>query len=188
SSDDVVDGNVFADISDGGVLLGTAPPAVRGTSRGNRVTNNWIHDVGAEYHAASGIWDTGTQETLIAHNQVNDVPYTGILSGTSDDVRGLMHGDRIVVNRVFRTNTALVDGGGIYLRGEQGTGYRHGALVAGNAVTDDGGHERNLGVYTDHSNTWVTVRDNVVYRSVASIGGCSEEWGDRPVRHVRYQR
>jgi hypothetical protein len=187
SSHNVVDGNVFTDISDGGILMGAAPPVLRGTNRGNRVTNNWIHHVAAEYHAASGIWDTGTQETLIAHNQVNDVPYTGILSGTSDDLRGLMRGNRIVGNRVFRTNTLLLDGGGIYLRGEQGTGYRHGALVAGNAVTDHGGTEWNVGIYTDDSTNWVTVRDNVVYRYVASIGGCSEEWGDRPVSHVRYR-
>ncbi|GAA2635685.1 hypothetical protein SMC26_34615 [Actinomadura fulvescens] len=28
---------------------------------------------------------------------------------------------------------------------------------------------------------------NVVYDYVASIGGCSEEWGNRPVQNVRYR-
>lgn len=34
----------------------------------------------------------------------------------------------------------------------------------------------------------MTVDRNVVYDYVAAIGGCSEEWGDRPVRNVRYRQ
>ncbi|WP_121433336.1 hypothetical protein [Actinomadura pelletieri] len=33
----------------------------------------------------------------------------------------------------------------------------------------------------------MTVDGNVVYGYAASIGGCSEEWGDRPVRNVRFR-
>lgn len=51
------------------------------------------------------------------------MPYSGILSGPSEDLRGIMRGNRIVGNRVFRTNRLLDDGGGIYVRGEQGTSY-----------------------------------------------------------------
>ncbi|ANS70258.1 hypothetical protein SLINC_8034 [Streptomyces lincolnensis] len=187
SSHNVVDGNVITDVSDGGILLGVVPPAVQGTNRGNRITNNWIHRTGAEYRASSAIWDTATQDTTIAHNQVNDVPYTGILSGPSEDLRGVMHGNRILDNRVFATNRLLVDGGGIYLRGEQGTSYADGAVISGNAVTDSKYGIWNVGIYTDDSSKWVTVDRNVVHDYVASIGGCSEEWGDRPVQHVRYR-
>src|SRR6185295_5025944 len=106
-------------ISDGGILMGVVPPDETGTNRGNRISDNWIHHVAVEYHAASGIWDTATQHTTIEHNQVNDVPYTGILSGPSEDLRGIMRGNRILGNRVVRTNKLLDDGGGIYVRGEQ---------------------------------------------------------------------
>ncbi|WP_118082197.1 right-handed parallel beta-helix repeat-containing protein [Streptomyces sp. CC0208] len=187
SSYNVVDGNVISDVSDGGILMGVVPPDQKGTNRGNRITNNWVHHIGAEYHAASGIWDTATQETTLAHNQVNDVPYSGILSGPSDDLRGIMRGNRILDNRVFATNRLLEDGGGIYLRGEQGTSFADGAVISGNAVTHSRHGEWNVGIYTDDSSNWVTVEGNTVYDYVASIGGCSEEWGNRPVQNVRYR-
>ncbi|MEV6166724.1 right-handed parallel beta-helix repeat-containing protein [Streptomyces sp. NPDC051954] len=187
SSYNVVDGNVISDVSDGGILMGVVPPDQQGINRGNRITNNWIHHTGAEYHASSAIWDTATQDTTIAHNQVNDVPYTGILSGPSDDLRGIMRRNRILGNRVFATNRLLADGGGIYLRGEQGSSFADGAVISGNAVTASKYGVWNVGIYTDDSTNWVTVDRNAVHDYVASIGGCSEEWGDRPVRNVRYR-
>lgn len=187
SSYNTVDGNVISDVSDGGILMGVTPPAETGTSRGNRITNNWIHRTGQEYHASSAIWDTASRETTIAHNQVDDVPYTGILSGPAEDLRGLMHGNRILGNRVFATNRLLPDGGGIYLRGEQGTSFEDGAVISGNAVTSSDHGDWNVGIYTDDSTNWTTVAGNAVYDYVAAIGGCSEEWGDRPVRNVRYR-
>lgn len=187
SSHNVVDGNVISDVSDGGILMGVVPPDQKGANRGNRITNNWIHHIGAEYRAASAIWDTATQRTTIAHNQVNDVPYTGILSGPSDDLRGIMRGNRILDNRVFATNRLLEDGGGIYLRGEQGHSFADGAVIRGNAVTSSKHGDWNVGIYTDDSTNWATVDGNAVYDYVASIGGCSEEWGNRPVQNVRYR-
>ncbi|WP_405650290.1 right-handed parallel beta-helix repeat-containing protein [Streptomyces sp. NBC_00019] len=187
SSYNTVDGNLIDDVSDGGILMGVAPPDQKGTNRGNRITNNRIHHIGAEYHAASAIWDTATQDTTIAHNQVDHVPYTGILSGPADDLRGIMRGNHILDNRVFATNRLLADGGGIYLRGEQGTSFADGAVISGNAVTSSRHGEWNVGIYTDDSTNWTTVDGNAVYDYVAAIGGCSEEWGDRPVRNVRYR-
>nr|WP_245694968.1 right-handed parallel beta-helix repeat-containing protein [Streptomyces antibioticus] len=186
SSHNIVDGNAISDVSDGGILMGVVPPDRTGTNRGNRITNNWIHHIGAEYHAASGVWDTATQETTIAHNQVNDVPYSGILSGPGDDLRGIMRRNRILDNRIYATNRLLEDGGGVYLRGEQGSSFADGAVISGNAVTDSKYGDWNVGIYTDDSTNWVTVEHNTVYNYVASIGGCSEEWGDRPVQNVRF--
>ncbi|WP_416968981.1 right-handed parallel beta-helix repeat-containing protein [Streptomyces sp. 4F14] len=187
SSDSSVVGNVISDTSDGGIALGVLPPEEKGVNSGNRVTDNWIHHTGREYRASSAIWDSATRGTTLAHNQVDHVPYTGILSGPADDLRGIMRGNRIIGNRVFATNQVLVDGGGIYLRGEQGRSFADGAVISGNAVTGSRYGVWNVGIYTDDSTNWVTVADNAVYDYVASIGGCSEEWGGRPVRNVRYQ-
>ncbi|WP_210583842.1 right-handed parallel beta-helix repeat-containing protein [Streptomyces sp. GESEQ-35] len=63
SSYNVVDGNVISDVSDGGILMGVAPPDQKGTNRGTRITNNWIHRTGTEYHASSAVWDTATPTT-----------------------------------------------------------------------------------------------------------------------------
>ncbi|WP_231333741.1 right-handed parallel beta-helix repeat-containing protein [Actinomadura graeca] len=187
SSHNVVDGNVITDVSDGGILMGVVPPSTKGVNRGNRITNNWINHVGQEYRASSGIWDTATSETTIAHNQVDHVPYSGILTGPSDDLRGIMRKNRVLNNRVFKTNLVLPDGGGIYLRGEQGTSYADGAVIRGNAVDDSKNPEWNVGIYTDDSTNWVTVDRNAVYDYAAAIGGCSEVWGDRPVQNVLYR-
>ncbi|MGA4838420.1 hypothetical protein [Streptomyces sp. G45] len=85
---------------------------------------------------------------------------------------------------MFRTNRVLGDGGGIYLRGEQGTSYADGALVQGNAVTDARRGGFTIGLYTDDATRYVTARDNVVHSYLASLGGCDEP--GRPVRHLRY--
>ncbi|WP_207400962.1 right-handed parallel beta-helix repeat-containing protein [Actinomadura roseirufa] len=187
SSYNTISANVFTDISDGGVLMGVVPPDTKGTNRGNRITDNWIHHTGVDYRASSGIWDTATQDTTIAHNQVHDEPYSGILSGPSEDLRGLMHRNRILNNRVYATNRLLDDGGGIYLRGEQGTSFEDGAVISGNAVTDSKDTEWNIGIYTDDSTNWVSVDRNAAYNYVASIGGCSEVKDGRPIQNVRYR-
>jgi len=186
SSDNVVRGNLFTDISDGGTQLGVVPPETTGTNRGNRIVGNSINHIGQDNHAASGIWDAGSQNLIIEHNQINDVPYSGITSGPADDVRGLMHGNRIIGNRIARTNLVLDDGGGIYLRGEQGSSYADGGIVRDNAVTDSRNGFWRVGIYTDDSTNRLTVVHNAVYDYVASIGGCSEEWGGRPVQNIRY--
>jgi hypothetical protein len=87
--------------------------------------------------------------------------------------------------------TGILSGPGEDLRGDQGSSYADGALVARNAVTDGPGAVWNVGILTDDSSNRITVRDNVVHDYVASIGGCGEERGNRergnrPVRNIRY--
>lgn len=189
SSHNVVEGNVFTDISDGAILLGVPLPDTGGRNRGNRVGNNWIHHIGVENRGASGIWNIGTEDTVIAHNQINDVPYMGLLSGRDPDLPGLTRRNRIVGNRLFDTMRVMGDGGGIYLRGEQGTSYADGTVLTGNVVTGGRLEQEsifNAGIYTDDTTSWVTVRGNVSHGYLAAIGGCDEP--ERPVDHVRYLR
>lgn len=185
SSYNLVQGNVFTDVSDGGVLMGVTHPDTKGTNHGNRIVNNWIHHTGVEYRGASAIWDTATQDTTLAHNQINDVPYTGILSGPDADL-GITRRHRILNNKVFRTNQVLSDGGGIYLRGRQGTSFADGAVVSGNAVTDARKGDFNIGIYTDDGSSWITVRGNAAYDYLSSIGGCDEP--GRPVQDIRFRQ
>jgi hypothetical protein len=187
SSHNLVKGNEISDISDGGILMGVVYPGTKGTNRGNHIIGNHISRVGVEYHGGAGIWDTATSETVIARNRIESTSYNGITSGPSDDLRGIMHRNRILDNRVSGTNQVLQDGGGIYLRGEQGRSYEDGALIQGNVVTDSRKGEFNIGIYTDDTSNWMTVKSNVVYRYIGSIGGCSEAPQGRPVDHVRYQ-
>lgn len=189
SSHNLVRGNVITDVSDGGILIGAATPEREGVNVGNRIDNNWIHHVGVEYHGASGIWTELTQSQTIAHNQINDVPYAGILSGHEEDLRGIEYDNRIVGNRIDRAMQVLDDGGGIYMRGEQGPTLAEGALIRGNVITDsrrDATASVTLGIYTDDTTNRVRLRDNVVYDHLAAFGGCSYADFDAPVANVRY--
>jgi hypothetical protein len=80
------------------------------------------------------------------------------------------------------------DGGGIYIRGAQGTSYADGLLLSGNVVTGARLEQEaifNAGIYTDDTTNWITVRGNVIYDYLASIGGCDEQGA--PVDQVRFE-
>jgi Right handed beta helix region len=159
SRDNVVRGNVFDDVSGGAIALGAHADGA-GSNRGNRVENNWVHHIGREYRGSPGIHLTGTQDTIVAHNQIDDVPHCGIVVDGGEAARGA----HVLDNLVFTTMTALADGGGIYLTGRQGASFASGAVVRGNVVHDTI-TSYNFGLYTDYGAAWVTVQANAVYRS-----------------------
>ena len=152
-SDNTVRNNVVDDISGGGV-------EVRGTGRDNRVEDNWVHHIGIDYRSSVGISLEGSRGATVAHNQVNDVPYTGI-SGESP---GGLHVEN---NLVFNAVREVRDGGGIYLPSAQGTSFDDGALVSGNVVHHAGG----TGIYPDVGADWVTLERNVLYGSDDAVSG-----------------
>ena len=53
----------------------------REINSGNTITDNLIHDVANQYLGGIGIWVGYTQHSTIAHNQIDDVPYTAISIG-----------------------------------------------------------------------------------------------------------
>jgi Right handed beta helix region len=159
SVDNLVRGNRFDDVSGGAVAIGDRSPAGPAANRGNRVENNHVHHVAREYHGSPAILLTGTQDTTVAHNQVNDVGHCGIVVYGDDTARRV----QVLDNLVFRTMTVLADGGGIYLAGNQGSSFASGAVVRGNVVHDTI-TSYNFGLYVDYGASWVTVQGNVVYR------------------------
>jgi hypothetical protein len=98
-SANAVDGNVIDDASGGGV-------EVRGHGGNNRVEDNWIHDIGIDYRGSIGLSLEGSPNATVAHNQVDDVPYSGIWCGSP-------HGLHVVGNLVFNAVRTVPDGGGI---------------------------------------------------------------------------
>ncbi|WP_218826054.1 right-handed parallel beta-helix repeat-containing protein [Actinomadura mexicana] len=183
----MVRGNVISDVSGGGILVGDGRPKdeLTGGSRDNVVENNWIHDIGREFHASVGIYAVETTDLTIRHNQINDLPYTGLINiGASQSANPAARGTKILDNRVFDLMKVLHDGGGIYLNSAQGSSYSDGAVVSGNVVHGlKNGF--NTALYTDLGSRWVTVRGNVAYDALKSAGGCSLE-GDSQVRHIRF--
>ena len=152
-SNNTVRGNIFKDVSGGGV-------EVRGPGGGNRVEDNWVHDIGVDYRSSVGISVEGTRDATVAHNQVDDVPYTGIWGESPG-------GLRVEHNLVFDAVRTVPDGGGIYLPFAQGTSFDDGAVVRGNVVHDAGGS----GLYPDVGADWVTLERNVLYGSDDAVSG-----------------
>jgi hypothetical protein len=157
SVDDHVLGNVFDDISGAALAIRSASPA---EGRGNRVEDNRIRHVGVEYAGSPGITLSATQDSVIAHNHVSDVPHCGIVLGGGEGARGA----RVLHNLVHDTMQVLADGGGVYLSGPQGDSAETAAVVRGNVVRDTL-TPYNFALYTDYGASWVTVEGNAVHRA-----------------------
>jgi Right handed beta helix region len=160
-SDNSVQGNTIDDVSGGGVEL-------RGPGVDNRIEDNWVHHIGTDYRSSVGIAVEGSPDATVAHNQVNDVPYTGIWGQSSEiSSQSSRGGLRIVNNLVFNAVGQVPDGGGIYLPFVQGTSFDDGAVVRGNVVHDAG----DVGIYPDVGADWVTLERNVLHGSKDAVAG-----------------
>ena len=117
-------GNAVYDISGGGIYLGevddyaTTDPKV--FTDGNVIQDNYITRVGAEYEDQVGIWVGYTKNLSLDHNEIFDVPYSGISVGWGWGKLGYSFKNSITNNFVHDTMKILKDGGGIYTLGNQG--------------------------------------------------------------------
>ncbi len=85
----------------------------------NRIENNYLARCGVEYRSATGIAISIPRESVIAHNEVINMPYSGMHLGwgwAAFDTSA-MGGNRIENNFVRNTMVELVDGGAIYFLG-----------------------------------------------------------------------
>lgn len=165
-SGSVFKGNEFTDTSAGGIELS----GVEGNDDGNRVANNWFHDVGVEYRGtiAATFWELA--DSVVAHNQIDDVPFNGIVFSSPGG------GMRVRDNLVFDTNNVVYDGGGIYASGPLGSSFADGAVVRGNVVYDVRNPQATrfgapIAMYPDNGADWLKIKQNVIYDSHHALGG-----------------
>jgi hypothetical protein len=182
SQGDLVEGNVFTDISANGIELGGVdlPEANdRQVTRDNQILNNHIYNVAAEYHGGIGI-DVGyAQGTLIAHNQIDHQPYAGISMGWGGwpdkiklaGVANNSHDNKVEENLIFDHMQLLCDGGGIYTQGHTGPGLERGEKLYGNVIHDQ--YSSGHGIYTDNGCDNVTAHNNVLFQTD------HDNWGGR---------
>ncbi|MFJ6669484.1 right-handed parallel beta-helix repeat-containing protein [Actinosynnema sp. NPDC091369] len=155
--------------------LAASAIAVTGTSKA-LVEDNLVGHVGLDHSGSAGIAFLDTEDGVITHNHVHDVPHNGIVAGPS---RG---GTRITHNLVTATMGVLADGGGVYLSGPQGDSPANGAVISGNVI-EDTRTPYNFGLYTDYGATWVEVEGNVVTRA----DNTAVLLVHPPLRHVAYR-
>ncbi len=175
-NDSTVIGNAIRDVSGGGISvdlnLEGNPSDTRKISRRNQLSNNYLTQTGRDYFQTVGIMLGYTDATIVEHNELLDLPYTGISVGWGwDDVDSALRNNVVRYNNIQQVLKLLADGGGIYTLSRQ-----PGTLIAENYVHDivrtsvHGSYEIN-GIFLDEGSNLITVRDNVLTNT-----------GDGPIR------
>jgi hypothetical protein len=159
SQDNTVNGNLFTDISGSGIQLGDVinpnPSDIRLEDTGNRITNNLISNVANQYQGGVGIFAGYVANTVISHNDVSDLPYTGISIGWgwSKTPANDMVNNQVTDNNVHTVMQLLTDGGGIYTNGLESN-----MIIQGNYVHDSAQHA----IYEDEGSAFIDTSNNVV--------------------------
>lgn len=128
-----------------------------------RIRKNHIAFCGRRYAAGCGILVCDASHNEICDNVIHDLEYSGISVGW---VWGYgenpSYGNRISGNHIYNIGRGnLSDMGGIYLLGKQ-----HGTVVSENRIHDVACFEYGAwGIYLDEGSSYVTVENNVVYRT-----------------------
>ena len=176
SQGNVIAGNEFYDISGSGVQIGGVtvedhhPEDIRSKVMNNSVTNNYIHQIGVEYAGGVGVFAGYTENTLISHNELTDLPYSAISIGWGWGVRDFAGNpttskdNKILNNRIHDHMKVMFDGGGIYSLAAQ-----PGEVISGNMIYDQ---RNDFGaVYLDNGSRYVTVEHNVMYNNTRNFIG-----------------
>jgi GH141 insertion domain/Right handed beta helix region len=181
--------NSFSDISSAGIQLGGVqaqdhhPTSPAELTHDNTISNNLIEYTGQEFYDAAGIYIGFTTRSLVEHNDIQHVPWSGIAIGWGwglldpGGFAGLPHatpyewgvftapsaarGNRIVHNHIQYYLEKLWDGGAIYSTGFQGTSLEDGQFIGWNVAE----HKRALAggniFYTDGGSRYITLHQNV---------------------------
>ena len=160
-------GNVFTEISGNAISIDRRSwypqPYNEFVTSGDVIKNNYIYRVAQDFFACVGIFVGFTDSMVIQHNELAQLPYTGISLGW-----GWTNNDTSLKNNVAQYNdvhnfmTLNNDGGGIYTLSKQpGTqiveNYIHGA------VRSQWAHVWPIaGVYLDNGSGSIKVESNVI--------------------------
>lgn len=165
SSDNLVRGNVFTDISGSGVQVGEVnsrqsenynPIDPGKVLRNNDVVNNYFNGLGADYRSSVAVFAAYPQDMDVSHNEIANMPYSGITIGWGwSTIQTASWNNRIENNYIHHVMLELVDGGAIYTLGASKD-----MVISGNYIREQ---LHNYGsIYLDEGSTNITARDNVM--------------------------
>lgn len=173
SQNNTVEGNLFSDVSGSGLILGgVSEPLVDVSSQvsNNNLLNNYFTNTSVEYRDNAALFVGYSKRTTIAHNQINNVPYTGIAIGWGGWQSNLPHlaplsnysHDNIIRNNlIFDHMKKIVDGGGIYTNGIQGSSKETSENIQNNVVMQQ--NNPSWAIYTDNGSQFINVSNNLVW-------------------------
>ncbi len=181
-----VTGCVFTQIAASGIVVGGFranahhPSDQRMIDQNITISNNVIHDIGIDYRDADAILLTYAASSMVSHNEVYNLPYTGISHGygwgQNDDggskeyqMRGLYQfqplyttpttskNNQFVANYIHDNMQQMNDGGAFYeLSASPGTVFSKNYVKA---PANSAG--TNFGTYSDEGTRYLTFSQNV---------------------------
>jgi len=170
----IIQGNVFKDIGGNAVLAGVFsdngfevhlpyhPKDERVVTDSISIINNLITNATNEDWGTVGIGLGYTRNSLVAHNEIEDVNYSGISMGWGwSPLPNVMHNNKIVANKIHHFGKQNYDCAGIYTLSAQ-----PGSLISDNVIDSIckapyahlPSHWYYL--YTDEGSSQITVKDN----------------------------
>ncbi|MDQ0873656.1 hypothetical protein QFZ77_002315 [Paenibacillus sp. V4I3] len=185
-------GNVFTDISGNGVgvasklyTLTAAPTDPRMIDKRIQINNNYVSKTGQDYYGAVGIFGGYVEELTVEHNDITDLPYSGMSVGWGFTTTPTALKNNIIRNNhIYNVMNLLDDGGGIYT-----LSYQPGTQIKENYIHDvvrspwttvnfpDKEWWRNLGIYLDNRSSGMTVMNNVILNAERTIKTNIEPYG-----------
>jgi hypothetical protein len=165
--DNVIEENRFTDIAGNGIMIyvnreETSPPP-SSQCRRDTIRNNIITRVARDYSGNVGINVTYVCSLVVEHNEISDLPYTGISLGWGWTLRQTVLRDNIIRNNhIHHVMQLHDDGAGIYTL----------SLQPGTVVSENWVHDIRrsywaesypvAGVYLDQGSSLILVEDNVI--------------------------
>jgi hypothetical protein len=166
----------FHDIGGNGIMVGGPNDPARVTE-GNLLADNRVYQCGVEFYGAVGLWVGLAARTAVIHNEIHDLPYSGISVGWQwNPEPTVCQVNLIEYNHVYAVMQQLADGGGIYT-----LGFQPGTVLRGNLVHDIGRSRYaqgapNNGFFIDEGSKGFLIEANTIYNTA-----------DQPVRHNQNQ-
>jgi hypothetical protein len=162
SCDNRLVGNEIADAGGNGIMIGEPAADETNAAANNLVANNRIHHCGALFYGCVGVWVGITRGTRVAHNEIHDLPYSGVSVGwVWNPTPSACRDNRIERNHIHHVMQLLSDGGGIYTLGRQ-----PGTVLRGNLVHDisaNAGRAESNGLFIDEGSSKLVIENNVIY-------------------------
>jgi hypothetical protein len=133
----------------------------------NRISTSLIEQCGMEFHGAVGIWCGLVSHTVIEHNEIRDLPYTGVSVGWMWNPQPTPCRENTVhANHIHHIMTTLSDGGGIY-----SLGLQPGSRITRNLIHDvrvNAGRAESNGMFLDEGTKELLIEGNIVHHIAKS--------------------
>ncbi len=188
-----VEGNHIRDLGSGAIYVGTVrytevnPRDTRKTVKNINVKNNYVHHVAKDNTASAGISVGYPYKTTVAHNEIHDVPYSGVHVGWGWS--SVM--DKTLVDFVFEYNYVhdfmkgknMLDGGGIYTLGYTSATIENPNKISRNYFKDCYSASIQAGamIYLDNTSSNWLIEGNVL----DNIKG-AKVWDGKPFATTAY--